>query len=166
MAQGSVDREGVGAGRGVSGEHGGADVVHANYWLSGVAAHRIKHELDIPFVSTFHTLARVKAEGGDPEPGWRDRAEAELIGAAPNPFNPATTIAYTLPRAATVRLDIYDVSGRRIRNLVDGVSEAAGPHRVIWDGSDDHGRAVPAGVYVYRLEAAGAREARSLVLVR
>ena len=51
---------------------GGADVVHANYWLSGVVAHRIKHVLDIPFVSTFHTLARVKAEGGDPEPGWRD----------------------------------------------------------------------------------------------
>jgi D-inositol-3-phosphate glycosyltransferase len=56
--------------------------VHANYWLSGVAAHRIKHELDIPFVSTFHTLARVKSEGGDPEPGWRDRAEAELINCA------------------------------------------------------------------------------------
>ena len=62
--------------------NGGADVVHANYWLSGVAAHRIKHELDIPFVSTFHTLARVKAEGGDPEPGWRDRAEAELVNCA------------------------------------------------------------------------------------
>lgn len=61
---------------------GGADVVHANYWLSGVVAHRIKHTLDIPFVSTFHTLARVKAEGGDPEPGWRDRAEAELINCA------------------------------------------------------------------------------------
>jgi D-inositol-3-phosphate glycosyltransferase len=63
-------------------EHGGADVVHANYWLSGLVAHRIKHELDIPFVSTFHTLARVKAEGGDPEPGWRDRAEAELVNCA------------------------------------------------------------------------------------
>ncbi len=62
--------------------NGGADAVHANYWLSGLAAHRIKHELGIPFVSTFHTLARVKAEGGDPEPGWRDRAEAELINCA------------------------------------------------------------------------------------
>ena len=61
---------------------GGADVVHANYWLSGVVAHRIKHALNIPFVSTFHTLARVKAEGGDPEPGWRDRSEAELINCA------------------------------------------------------------------------------------
>jgi D-inositol-3-phosphate glycosyltransferase len=62
--------------------NGGADVVHANYWLSGVAAHRIKHTLGIPFVSTFHTLARVKAEGGDPESAWRDRAEAELINCA------------------------------------------------------------------------------------
>jgi D-inositol-3-phosphate glycosyltransferase len=61
---------------------GAIDVVHANYWLSGVVAHRIKHVLDIPFVSTFHTLARVKAEGGDPESGWRDRVEAELINCA------------------------------------------------------------------------------------
>ncbi len=60
----------------------GADVLHANYWLSGVVAHRVKHDLDLPFVSTFHTLARVKAEGGDPEPDWRDRAEAEIIGCA------------------------------------------------------------------------------------
>jgi len=61
---------------------GGADVLHANYWLSGLVAHRVKHELDLPFVSTFHTLARVKAEGGDPEPEWRDRAEADIINCA------------------------------------------------------------------------------------
>ena len=60
----------------------GVDVVHANYWLSGLVAHRVKHELELPFVSTFHTLARVKAEGGDPEPEWRDRAEAEIINCA------------------------------------------------------------------------------------
>ena len=60
----------------------GADIVHANYWLSGLVAHRVKHELDLPFVSTFHTLARVKAEGGDPEPEWRDRAEADIINCA------------------------------------------------------------------------------------
>ena len=55
------------------------DVIHGNYWLSGVVGHHLKHELGVPFVSTFHTLARVKAEGGDPEPLWRDRAEAEII---------------------------------------------------------------------------------------
>jgi D-inositol-3-phosphate glycosyltransferase len=64
------------------GRSGGADVVHANYWLSGVAGHRIKHELDLPLVCTFHTFARVKAEGGDPEPARRERAETEIIGCA------------------------------------------------------------------------------------
>jgi D-inositol-3-phosphate glycosyltransferase len=56
------------------------DAVHGNYWLSGVVGHRLKHALSVPLVSTFHTLARVKAEGGDLEPTWRDRAEAEVIG--------------------------------------------------------------------------------------
>ena len=61
---------------------GGADVLHANYWLSGMAAHRLKHELGMPLVTTFHTLARVKAEGGDPEPMLREKAEIEIIGCA------------------------------------------------------------------------------------
>ena len=56
------------------------DALHANYWLSGVAGHQLKHELDLPLVSTFHTLARVKAETGDPEPERRVRAEAEVVG--------------------------------------------------------------------------------------
>jgi len=56
-----------------------ADVLHANYWLSGVAAHRLKHELDLPLVSTFHTLARVKAETGDLEPQARIDAEADVV---------------------------------------------------------------------------------------
>jgi D-inositol-3-phosphate glycosyltransferase len=61
---------------------GGADVVHANYWLSGVAGHGIKHELDLPLACTFHTLARVKAEGGDAESPRRERAEMDIIGCA------------------------------------------------------------------------------------
>lgn len=60
--------------------HGGTDVVHANYWLSGIAGHSIKHELNVPLVSTFHTFARVKALGGDPESDLRERAETEVIG--------------------------------------------------------------------------------------
>lgn len=56
------------------------DVVHANYWLSGVVGHRVKHGLGLPLVSTFHTLARVKAETGDPEPERRVDAETEVIG--------------------------------------------------------------------------------------
>ena len=59
---------------------GGVDVLHANYWLSGMAGHRLKHELDLPLVMTFHTFARVKAQGGDPEPVLREEAEASIIG--------------------------------------------------------------------------------------
>ncbi|MCU1492599.1 MAG: mshA [Acidimicrobiaceae bacterium] len=61
------------------------DAVHANYWLSGVAGHTLKHRLGLPLVSTFHTLDRVKAEAVPEEidatdPGRRARAEAEIIG--------------------------------------------------------------------------------------
>ncbi|MCE2736510.1 MAG: glycosyltransferase [Acidimicrobiaceae bacterium] len=60
--------------------NGGTDVVHANYWLSGLSGHSLKHELNVPLVSTFHTFARVKALGGDPESELRERAETEVIG--------------------------------------------------------------------------------------
>ena len=57
----------------------GVDAVHANYWLSGVAGHAVKHELDLPLVSTFHTLARVKADGGTVDAvGGGDRVAAEV----------------------------------------------------------------------------------------
>jgi D-inositol-3-phosphate glycosyltransferase len=55
------------------------DAIHANYWLSGVAGHALKHFLDIPLVCTFHTLARVKADTGDPEPARRIQAELDTI---------------------------------------------------------------------------------------
>ena len=58
------------------------DVIHANYWLSGVAGHRLKHELELPLVATFHTLARVKAETGDSEPQLRIDAEAQVVRCA------------------------------------------------------------------------------------
>ena len=58
-------------------------VLHANYWISGAVAHRLKHELDLPMVATFHTLARVKAEAGvDDDPVQRDRVEGEVVRCA------------------------------------------------------------------------------------
>lgn len=58
------------------------DAVHANYWLSGMAGHTLKHELDMPLLSTFHTLARVKADAGAQDGGdaHRARVEAEVMG--------------------------------------------------------------------------------------
>ncbi|MGI8806950.1 MAG: glycosyltransferase [Acidimicrobiales bacterium] len=59
---------------------GPPDVIHANYWLSGVAGHELKHRLELPLVSTFHTLARVKAEEAAEGYDRRARSEAEVIG--------------------------------------------------------------------------------------
>jgi D-inositol-3-phosphate glycosyltransferase len=58
---------------------GDTDAIHANYWLSAVAGHHLKHALDVPLVCTFHTLARVKADTGDDEPAGRVRAETEVV---------------------------------------------------------------------------------------
>jgi D-inositol-3-phosphate glycosyltransferase len=94
-----------------------ADVIHANYWLSGQVAHRIKHEMDIPFVSTFHTLAKVKAEGGDIEPLWRERAEAEIISCA-------DAIALSCTEEERQFRRIYGEPRGRIEIIAPGVEHA------------------------------------------
>ena len=66
---------------------------------------------------------------------------------------------------AAARLDVVDVSGRHLRTLLAG-ELPAGEHVARWDGRDDAGRALGAGVYLVRLDAGGTREARSLVLLR
>ena len=66
---------------------GGVDAVHAHYWLSGAVGHALKHRLEVPFIVTFHTLARVKGAGGDLEPGYREAAEAaQKVDAAVRAF--------------------------------------------------------------------------------
>ncbi|MGE0877080.1 MAG: glycosyltransferase [Acidimicrobiia bacterium] len=95
----------------------GADVLHANYWLSGVAGHRLKHELGVPLVCTFHTLARVKAEAGDHEPEGRVRAEAEIVGCAD------VVLASCTEEAGQFRRLYGDIPGR-IEIVAPGVEHA------------------------------------------
>jgi hypothetical protein len=83
----------------------------------------------------------------------------------PNPFNPQTTIAFSLDRAGHARLDVFDVQGRLVRTLADG-DRAAGPHTVTWRGVDAAGRAVPAGAYVYRLTTDTRVLNRTMTLVK
>lgn len=89
-----------------------------------------------------------------------------LHPAQPNPFNPMTLIAYELPSTSRVRLVVYDLNGRRVRTLRSGETETAGRHEVVWQGRDDSGHLVAAGVYVCRLEAGGAVLARRMTLVK
>ena len=71
----------------------------------------------------------------------------------PNPFHSQTTIAYHLPEPAEASVVVYDVRGRQVRTLEDPGSKPAGWHHVPWDGRNQRGDAVPAGVYFYRVRA-------------
>ena len=82
----------------------------------------------------------------------------------PNPFNPSTVIPYQLPVAGHVRLEVFNLLGQRLATLVDGV-RSAGVHMAQWDATDAAGRAVGAGVYIYRLSSDDQTQSRRMVLV-
>ena len=89
-----------------------------------------------------------------------------MLGVAPNPFNPCTSIRFALPETWPVDLRIYDVSGRLVRELMRDRSLASGRHEAKWDGRDDSGRMSPAGVYFFRLSAGPERAVGRMVLVK
>jgi flagellar hook assembly protein FlgD len=89
----------------------------------------------------------------------------ELHPNRPNPFNPTTLIAYDLPRAADVRLVIYDVQGRRVAELVNG-AKPAGRHETTWNGRNASGEPVASGVYFYRLIAGDFVQTKKMVLLK
>lgn len=91
--------------------------LHANYWLSAVSAHDLKHRLDLPLVATFHTLARVKAEAGDTEPLARELAEAMVIGCC-------DAICAANPVEADQLIQLYDARPERIELVPSGVDHA------------------------------------------
>lgn len=84
--------------------------------------------------------------------------------AYPNPFNPATSITFDLPQATTVRLEVFDIRGRRVNTLLDGPVEA-GQHSVTWRGRDRSGTGVAAGTYLLRLLADGKVSSTRVMLV-
>ncbi len=83
----------------------------------------------------------------------------------PNPFNPETVIRYQIPQSSRVELAIYDVLGRRVRLLVDR-KQPAGRYAVSWDGRNDQGKPVAAGIYLYRLKSGDRVQMQRMVLLR
>jgi hypothetical protein len=88
-----------------------------------------------------------------------------LSAAVPNPFNPSTTIRYSIEKGGNTELSVYDVAGRRIRTLVSGFVPE-GDHEVTWNGQDDRGMPAASGVYFYRLSTGGFVETRKMVLLK
>ncbi|MEE9167621.1 MAG: T9SS type A sorting domain-containing protein [Candidatus Neomarinimicrobiota bacterium] len=83
----------------------------------------------------------------------------------PNPFNPVTAFRYDLPEGSEVTLTIYDILGRQVRILIQGMEEP-GYKSVVWDGTDDFGDPVSAGVYLYRIQAGDFTQTRKMILLR
>ncbi len=83
----------------------------------------------------------------------------------PNPFNPSTTIEYSLAQESQVTIEIFNVTGQKIRILTEG-RRMAGTHQVIWDGTDEDGHEVASGLYLYRLRTADYAETKPMMLIK
>jgi len=88
-----------------------------------------------------------------------------LVGNAPNPFNPRTTISFELAHSGPIRLEVYDVKGRLVRTLGDRVF-SAGSHSVLWDGRNRQGGETASGLYFFRLTTNEETQTHKMLLVR
>jgi flagellar hook assembly protein FlgD len=89
------------------------------------------------------TVVLEEAETPQPMP-------SKPLTVVPNPFNPRTTVKFSVEEASQVTVDVYDVRGRVIAHLHDGFV-GAGLHEIIWEGIDTHGKNVSSGVYFIRM---------------
>ena len=138
----------------VAGAGGSSDALHYSYTISdlypGQYAFRLK-QIDVSGGFAYSPTVEVTVQ---------TPSSFYLLRNYPNPFNPSTTIAYTLPQTAEVSLAVFDLLGRQVRVLASGPQQA-GSYEVPFDGAG-----LPSGVYVYRLQAIGTVETRPMVLLK
>ena len=91
--------------------------------------------------------------------------KTELIGNFPNPFNPETTILFSLEKTGIVIFEVFNIKGQKIRTLVNE-SMDAGHHQVLWNGTDDFGRNVSSGIYFYRINAGSESLTKRMLLLK
>lgn len=97
--------------------------------------------------------------------GSAPTVRTQLFQNTPNPFNPATVIGFSLAQRGHVTVEIFSVTGRRVRTLTDRIYDQ-GVHQLRWDGTDDLGHALASGAYFYRLRAPGTDDSKKLILLR
>ena len=83
----------------------------------------------------------------------------------PNPFNPTTTIAFSVPNTGNVTLKVYDILGRHVRTIVDGAYQA-GNYNLVWDATDTSGNLVSAGVYFYTIKTGSFSDTKRMLLLK
>jgi DNA-binding beta-propeller fold protein YncE len=118
-----------------------------SYWLEEIALDGARH---------WHGPVIVQA---------RQRIRFEIESVFPNPFNPSTTVTFTLPIAAVTHVNVYDVHGHVVAQLVGEVRQP-GRHAITWNGRDRRGREAASGVYFVRLQAGDQTAVRRVVLLK
>ena len=91
--------------------------------------------------------------------------ETSLEKAYPNPFNPRTRISYNLARAAQVHIQVFDILGRSVNELVHG-RQPAGSYQLYWNGTDEHGTVVPIGTYLIRMQTEGKTQIQKVLFIK
>jgi hypothetical protein len=107
-------------------------------------------------------LTQVEGQKSEPLGIFR---EVELLGVRPNPFNPSTVVSFRLRSGKDVKLDVFDLSGRRVCSLYQGFTDA-GLHELRWDGRDQGGKEVSSGIYLLRLSAEDETASCKVVVAR
>ncbi|HXV14817.1 MAG TPA: FlgD immunoglobulin-like domain containing protein [Candidatus Krumholzibacteria bacterium] len=90
----------------------------------------------------------------------------DIVGVVPNPFNPSTSVRFTLPSALPVSAEVWSVTGAKVRTLADGATLSAGEHALRWDGRNANGERVASGVYMFRVSTPLGKRVARMVLVQ
>jgi len=88
-----------------------------------------------------------------------------LKGNFPNPFNPTTSINFSIKEPAQVKIDVYNMLGQKVKTLVNGYV-GTGNHSVVWNGVDDRNRNVASGIYFYRMQAGKYTSTKKMIMMK
>jgi hypothetical protein len=129
--------------------------IWGKHWTLPDGRHLVQSE------NVFYTLPAELVEAGD------QVAPTPQIGfhIAPNPFNPSTTISFSLTKSDLVDIGVYNLRGERVRTLADGTF-TAGEHRILWNGCDDRGMQSASGVYIMRMMSGGKAFVQKTLLLK
>ena len=152
-AQISASALGPGGSRGARGEHEETE-------------DELMPEGEVPEPGEDEVVVFAKPVADGPEGGWLAAADSLAVRPGPNPFNPETTLRFQLPAAAPVTLTIHNTAGQRVVEMIRGEILTAGLHERVWFGTDEVGRPVASGLYLYRLVAGDQVRVGKLALIR
>jgi len=90
---------------------------------------------------------------------------SKLIGNHPNPFNPSTTISFSIQNNSNIELSIYNIKGQKVKQLVRD-QFSAGEQSVVWDGRDENSKSVSSGIYFFKLNAGDFEKTKKMILIK